>query len=98
MKGNCFKPLANNTFGGCLIVPKLGWILFKYISIVIIRRIGVDGWINELMDHSKDLDADPVIYKHLIEIEGLLCDPIPKGLGLSKRCVLKLSTILTIKF
>ena len=50
------------------------------------------------MDHSTDLDADPVIYKHLIEIEGLLCDPIPKGLGLSKRCVLKLSTILTIKF
>ena len=58
----------------------------------------MDGWINELMDHSTDLDADPVIYQHLIEIEGLLCDPIPTGLGLSERCVLKRSKILTIKF
>ena len=37
------------------------------------------------MDHSVDLEADPVIRHHLIEIEHLMLDPIPVGLGLSER-------------
>ena len=37
------------------------------------------------MDHSVDLEADPVIRHHLIEIEHLMLDPIPLGLGLSER-------------
>ena len=37
------------------------------------------------MDHSVDLEADPVISHHLIEIEHLMLDPIPLGLGLSER-------------
>lgn len=37
------------------------------------------------MDHSVDLEADPVIRNHLIEIEHLMLDPIPMGLGLSER-------------
>ena len=37
------------------------------------------------MDHSVDLEADPVIRNHLIEIEHLMLDPTPVGLGLSKR-------------
>ena len=37
------------------------------------------------MDHSVDLEADPVIRNHLIEIENLMLDPTPVGLGLLKR-------------
>ena len=37
------------------------------------------------MDHSVDLEADPVIRHHVIEIEHLMLDPIPVGLGLSER-------------
>ena len=37
------------------------------------------------MAHSVDLEADPVIRHHLIEIEHLMLDPIPVGLGLSER-------------
>ena len=37
------------------------------------------------MDHSVDLEGDPVISNHLIEIEHLMLDPIPLGLGLSDR-------------
>ena len=71
----------------CLNIYPL--VLITYITVnIIIRKNEASGWIKELMDHSSDLDADPVINKHLIEIVGLICDETPKGLGLSKRFVL----------
>ena len=40
------------------------------------------------MDHATDLDVDTVISQHLREIVDLISDPIPKGVGLSRRYVL----------
>ena len=51
----------------------------------ITRQTEAKPWINELMDHSVDLDADLVIKKHLEDIESLILDSSPEGLGLSSR-------------
>ena len=50
-------------------------------------------WINKLMDHSTDLEADCVINDHLKDIEGLVLDLSPKGLGLSSRYAFGIITL-----
>ena len=49
------------------------------------RQADAKVWINELMDHAVDLEADSVINEHLRNIESLILDPSPEGFGLSSR-------------
>ena len=53
------------------------------------RQADAKIWINELMDHAVDLEADLVINEHLRNIESLILDPSPEGFGLSSRYCLE---------
>ena len=45
------------------------------------------------MDHSINLEADCVINSHLKDIEDLILEPSPEGLGLSSRYIFNSITL-----
>ena len=61
---------------------------YCYDKRFVTRQTDYQARVGELMDHLADLNIDPVISRHLQEIEDLMSKPIPIGLGLSERYIL----------
>ena len=60
------------------------------------HRLDAKRWVDELMDHVNDLEADPAIAQHLEDIVYLISESHPNGLHLSKRYIIVLLVLIAL--